>query len=522
MGAEVKSAAEALVAELSDTKNAIRQPLREGEQAEDFESQQWIRFIQLLDHRRRTYGKAPILFSEMYAFYRMRELLALNGIEENVDVFAEGKDAMLRGSNDTLSEAIEEIYDFEDDGNVKADLQKLLKRCAGAGRVDMLHKHLYGDQLTVSEYTPRERVSLTLRERWLAERETKRVEIERLKKELEEKELERLRSRTRVFGGGVENQDEERDLIEKRIKALETELEDYIVKTPKATDRPQDSELTRDDVDTHFSYEGRDEERIYIGDDPPDPLYGVPDHWTDGHEPTTLLRNDAKLISEAITVSGKEGGETLLLVAGNAGLEMATDLLLVDEFFRCGVEGQDGRNVTIHFAPLNTHPSLATENDFHKALDFMASLDSKTARGIASRLKRMVDEGRIALETHNFYSTPLPFWCAPKSLQEKMNSNNFIVIKSDRAYRRLTADLLHAPYASFSRITRGVFPNATLVAIRPINFPGVSIGLPIVGVTKARRRYEQKWDVSGLLLLVQMRYKLEAGFLSKSTVAQPL
>jgi len=522
-GEGVKADAEALVTELSSIENPIK-PLENDEAGR---GGGWNRFIQLIDHRQRTYRKAPIMFSEMYLFQRLNEILRRHNLAEDVDVFAEGKRLLLKGALENVADTIETVYGREkgagEVGNV--DLHTLLKLSAEAGRVDLMHKHLYGDKLVISEYTRLERIDLDIREKWLREREEKMAEIERLKNERKEKELEQVKMGISVFG--KENGNEE---FEERIKTLEAEVEDYLKKTPKALERPQDMSLTKSDVDSYFSYEGREEKRIYIGDSPPDRQYGVLDSWTDGHDYTTVLRNDAKLVVEAIATvpppgeseaedEEEEERKSLLLVAGNAGLEMMTDLLLLDAFFL----QSSSRRAKVHLAPVNTHPSLATEADFHEALEALASMEeSETARDIAERLKKLLDSGRLELETHWFYSTPVPYWSAPKSLQEEMNTYSLIVVKGDRNYRRMTADLLHPPIAPFSRLTRGLFPDATLVAVRPINFPGSCIGLPIQGVTRALRRYDHKWDIAGLLTLVQMRSKTMGWSpLTKSSMADP-
>eukprot|EP00466_Bigelowiella_natans_P003246 jgi/Bigna1/70929/fgenesh1_pg.13_\ len=489
---------------------------------------QWNQYLDLQDHRRRTWKRGSIFFTEHYVYQRLLQILEdHDGIEASQhDGYAEQKNELLVGAADVVEDNIEDAFfsfspsslAFEDDvdlddgrgdaeaaGEIEEKIAQegwippqLLRLCATAGRVDLLHRELYGRNMVLSTMDARERVALYNREKFEEDKKKFEEDQERRRREKSEQDRERVESTGRNFSiYDINPMDEDE----------EKTFEDYIVKNPKTENRTSVDPETFEEADTYFSYVRREDDKVYIADNAPAEIYGIPDYQHGTEKPSIFLRDDSDLGAERLSRSN-----SLLLLAGNAGIEVTMDLLLVDTFLR----GNDNRRVTMHLSPANMHPSYATEEDVLQAIEFMEKMYEQDgnveesssrlyAQNAARRLKKALKTSRLEIMTPSFYQTPLPFWAAPKSFTEHIGHFDVMILKADRHYRRLTGDLEHSAFTPFTRLLGNVLPPSTdILALRPLNFPGTCIGLPLRSVSKARKRFSASWDTTGILSVSEL------------------
>uniref|UniRef100_A0A7S2QSB4 Damage-control phosphatase ARMT1-like metal-binding domain-containing protein n=1 Tax=Norrisiella sphaerica TaxID=552664 RepID=A0A7S2QSB4_9EUKA len=488
-----------LVREIEDPSNSVK-PLVGTRGA------RWNQYIGMQDHRRNTYKRLPIFFTEHYVFQRLAQILQDYG-QDQLDGYAAEKAKLIDGAFELFAEILDQVEEHSSSDNDATSVSsskaaatipaELLRHSALAGRVDLLHKLLFGDSMVLSSVTLRERMSLLNREQYEVERKAfeeqkKRKDLERIEKQ-KQKAIEKGSSANRaIFDINVDENDPE---------AEAEEFEDYWVIPEKKKNETRRDVESLEEADTYFSYYGRQEDKVYIADNAPASIYGIEDHWLVQNDPSLFLRDDSPRAAQKSASSSN-----LLLMWGNAGLETFVDLALVDRY----LQGDSKRRVTIHASPRNKHPSCATVEDIRSSISFLHASNDARAKGLGERLLTALDSDALSVMSPEFYESPLPFWSAPTSFQEHVGKFDFIIVKGDHNYRRLYGDLAFPEYVGFSRVLKNLFPSAQLLALRPISFPGSCFGMPFMAVSKARARYSAAWDASGILAVCQLRDSTES------------
>jgi uncharacterized protein with ATP-grasp and redox domains len=158
-------------------------------------------------------------------------------------------------------------------------------------------------------------------------------------------------------------------------------------------------------------------------------------------------------------LDGARQGRSLRVdfLVDNAGIELTGDLLTADYLLRHGV----ATSVHLHVKPYPTFVSDATIPDVASAIEQMARLTP-----IGARLRRRLSDGTLALRTHLFWTSPLPFWELPPDLRRTLDRSDLLIVKGDMNYRRLHGDR-HWPFDTpFSAIVAGA--PAPLVCLRVV------------------------------------------------------
>lgn len=173
----------------------------------------------------------------------------------------------------------------------------------------------------------------------------------------------------------------------------------------------------------------------------------------------------------------------------NAGVELAGDLLTADYLLRHNL----AETVNFHVKPYPTFVSDATIPDVAEAIGRLADNDREEAAATGLRLRRALSDGRLALHTHPFWVSPLPFWEMPIGLRAALSASDLIIVKGDMNYRRLHGDR-HWPFDTpFETIVHGA--PAPLVALRVVKAE-VASGLSEGQVTEVRAA-DAEWMTSG-------------------------
>jgi uncharacterized protein with ATP-grasp and redox domains len=150
------------------------------------------------------------------------------------------------------------------------------------------------------------------------------------------------------------------------------------------------------------------------------------------------------------------------IIADNAGFELVADLCLVDYLLR------SEKAVTVYLH-LKSHPTFVSDaliKDAAHTITFLSIDEDKEVQMVGKRLKEMVENGRLQLQDHFFWTSPLPMWDMPPDLKKQLATSDLVISKGDANYRRLLGDL-HWPFTtSFTEVTT-YFP-APLLALRTL------------------------------------------------------
>ena len=124
------------------------------------------------------------------------------------------------------------------------------------------------------------------------------------------------------------------------------------------------------------------------------------------------------------------------LIADNAGFELVADLCLVDYLLGSNTA------VTVHLH-LKAHPTFVSDaliKDAEATIRFLANDKDENTRMVGKRLGEMLGNGRLRLQTHFFWTSPLPMWDLPTALSAELGRAHLVISKGDANYRRLLAD----------------------------------------------------------------------------------
>jgi Damage-control phosphatase ARMT1-like domain len=188
----------------------------------------------------------------------------------------------------------------------------------------------------------------------------------------------------------------------------------------------------------------------------------------------------------------------VVLVADNAGREITADLVLIDHLLHAG----RAATVALHAKPVPYYVSDATPADVLAALDHVAAAaPAFAAAQLAARLTAALRDGRLVLETHDFYCAPWSYHRMPADLAARYRRATLTILKGDLNYRRLTGDRAWPPTTPFAEVTN-YFPGA-VAALRTLKSDVVT-GLDPAVVARLDATGEP-WRTNGEHGLIQVR-----------------
>ena len=208
-----------------------------------------------------------------------------------------------------------------------------------------------------------------------------------------------------------------------------------------------------------------------------------------------MLADDTAALCAALDAAA---GKEVVVVLDNCGLELVSDLLLVDGLLRGATPPA---KVTLHAKDRPVFVSDVCEADLPPTL---AWLGAHGGEALANRLRSAMGDGRLGVETPQFYTGPLPFWEMPAALLASYERAALVITKGDANYRRLLGDLHWAHDTPFGTLCDYFPPGTALAALRTCK-SGVLVGCAREQEAAATAAHPDKWLVGGLYGMVSLK-----------------
>jgi hypothetical protein len=160
-------------------------------------------------------------------------------------------------------------------------------------------------------------------------------------------------------------------------------------------------------------------------------------------------------------------GGSIHIILDNSGAELVADLVLVAQLL------DQGDRVTIHAKPHPTFVSDVTLPDLEKTISRLGNEPDPTS-AVAQTLTRARASGALAVTTHPFWVSPLPFWKCPSDLVDDLSAADIVIVKGDANYRRLLGDLHWEPTTPIEEIVRPLQPIVALRTSKSLVAAGLS------------------------------------------------
>ena len=169
----------------------------------------------------------------------------------------------------------------------------------------------------------------------------------------------------------------------------------------------------------------------------------------------------------------------VVIVLDNCGLELLSDLMLVDALLRGGAQGGDGvgaDRVTLYCKDVPVFVSDAMPRDVQAHITWLRdTLGDPRAHSLATRLDVALSDGRLTVLADPFWTSPHPVWDAPRDVVTTLASAALSIFKGDANYRRLLGDRHWQHATPFS--TAVAYLPCPALALRT-NKSGVVVGIP--------------------------------------------
>jgi uncharacterized protein with ATP-grasp and redox domains len=182
-------------------------------------------------------------------------------------------------------------------------------------------------------------------------------------------------------------------------------------------------------------------------------------------------------------------------LADNAGFELIGDLCLADYLLGSGAAG----SVHLHLKQHPTFVSDALIQDVEATFAFLEGDADAAVQRWGARLRSHVENGRLHLRTHPFWTSPLAFWELPDDLRADLRQADLLISKGDANYRRLLGDR-HWPFTTpFAAIL--AYAPAPLVALRTLKAE-LAAGLAAEQVARLNE-IDPDWMINGRWGVIQ-------------------
>lgn len=217
-------------------------------------------------------------------------------------------------------------------------------------------------------------------------------------------------------------------------------------------------------------------------------------HYADAEsQQTHLLVDDAAAV--ATYLSRAPSPRRVDLMLDNAGFELVGDLCLIDYLLSTGHIQQ----VRVHLKLHPTFVSDATPSDVQSTIAFLAAAPDAALQSLGARLSAYLASGRLHLQSHAFWTSPLPLWHLPENLRQDLAAATLVISKGDAHYRRALGDA-HWPFTTPITDVVSYFP-APLVFLRTCKAE-VMAGLATAQVQEVAQR-DPTWLVNGKWGVIQ-------------------
>lgn len=200
----------------------------------------------------------------------------------------------------------------------------------------------------------------------------------------------------------------------------------------------------------------------------------IPNHQDTSQQRAHTLVDDSGAIADYLFGLDNRAGRLDLLL-DNVGLELVSDLYLAAFL----LEQNLVKRVCLHAKVHPTFVSDAMIKDVQQTVMFLAADDDQEVASAGQLLSGLLEDGRLQLQAHWFWTSPLEMWRMPAPLKQELGRSNLLISKGDANYRRLLGDR-HWPYTTpFADIV--CYLPAPVVALRTLKSEvaaGLSPGQP--------------------------------------------
>lgn len=193
------------------------------------------------------------------------------------------------------------------------------------------------------------------------------------------------------------------------------------------------------------------------------------------------------------------------LIADNSGLELLSDLALLDFLFAHDLVD----TAHLHLKGQPFFVSDAMVKDLRATLAALREAQAKALCRLGQRLEEAVRAGRLMLWDHPFWTTCLFFKAFPNDLYHSLAQSDLILLKGDVNYRRLLEDRHWPPTADLATIAAHM--PSSFLALRTLKGELI-VGLP-EGLAERLAAEDPTWLINGergLIHLVQLPKRARA------------
>jgi uncharacterized protein with ATP-grasp and redox domains len=186
-----------------------------------------------------------------------------------------------------------------------------------------------------------------------------------------------------------------------------------------------------------------------------------PTHRDDDQRTTHTLVDDTGVVADHL-LNRDDPAARVDILLDNAGLELVADLCLAVFILHRKMSQVVLLNAKAH----PTFVSDAIAADVLNTMAFLAAGEDAATASLGDLIRRYLDAGRLRLQHHFFWTSPLPMWEMPADLRQDLGQSTLIICKGDANYRRLLGDR-HWPFTTpFAEIV--TYCPAPLSALRTL------------------------------------------------------
>lgn len=167
-----------------------------------------------------------------------------------------------------------------------------------------------------------------------------------------------------------------------------------------------------------------------------------PDHQDASQQKAHTLVDDTRAIAHHLLERPTQA-QRVDLILDNAGFELVADLFLAAYL----VAQKLTERVMLHTKPHPTFVSDAMIKDVRQTISSLEMNQQPETAAAARRLSAYLSDGRLALQTHWFWTSPLDMWLMPIDLRQELGQADLVISKGDANYRRLLGDR-HWPFTT--------------------------------------------------------------------------
>ena len=187
----------------------------------------------------------------------------------------------------------------------------------------------------------------------------------------------------------------------------------------------------------------------------------------------------------------KVHGGTVIIVLDNCGLELLSDLVCVAIFLTHHVF----EHVELHCKSTPVFVSDVMLENFEATLVWLEAGNEADWAELASVLRFHLASKRLQIIADDFYTSPLSYAALPKTLLNKFQAAELVMIKGDANYRRLLGEK-QWPIDTLFQSAVSYFQGVNLVALRTLKWP-LAVGLSHSAIAKAEKEVGHEWDING-------------------------